>query len=216
MPDTTSILARAALFTGVASFVPIPFADEWVLVRARREMTAGLLRARGRTYAVDEVAPLYDEPAGSWLTLPFRLAGKLVLVPVRAALRTVFVVIAVRSVALQVGKTLVLGATIDRLLADGKLATPSRDEALRVRAAFEATYAGSDVRVVKDAAAAAVRAVRKKPAATKEAVASALVNDGDAPADAQDEVAHVLQEPQVRGFLADFARRFDAALAATR
>jgi uncharacterized protein (DUF697 family) len=213
---STPILARAALFTGVSTLVPIPFADEWVLVRARKDMTAALLRARGRTYAVEDVAPLYEEPSGSWLLLPFRLAGKLVLVPVRMALRTVFFVFAARAVALQVGKTLVLGATIDRLLGQGMLATPSHDEARRVRAAFEATYAGSDVRALKDAVAAALRTIKGKPSTTKESVAAALVRSEPAPADAQSEVEHVLDEPAVQGFLAEFARRFDAALAAAR
>lgn len=208
-------LARAALLTGASTFVPIPFADEWVLVKARRDMMAALLRRADRSYAVDHVKPLYDEPSGSLLLLPFRLAGKLVLVPVRKALRAVFVVFAVRAAALQVGKTLALGAVVERLLARGLLRDePSaRAQAKAIRAAFEEAFAGSDVRALQDAAKKAVELVRRKPKATRESVAQALVGDAEPAPDAQGEVEHVLKEPQVQGFLDDLTRRVVEGLA---
>ncbi len=191
-PSIAPHLARAAVLTGASTFVPVPFLDDVVLTRARRSLTASLLQHHGRAYDVLDVAPLYEDPSGSWLALPFKIAGKLVLLPVRLALRTVFVVFQVRAVALEVGKTLLLGATIDRLLADGALtgttAEARKAEALAIRAAFEATFAGVDRRAVVDAGKRVLKAAKR---AAPEGEVAAAIDDS---------------------FLADFARRFDAAL----
>lgn len=187
-PSIGPHLARAAVLTGASTFVPIPFLDDVVLTRARKALVASLLQHHGRTYDVADVAPLYEDPSGSWLALPFKIAGKLVLVPVRMALRTVFVVFQVRAVALEVGKTLLLGATIDRLLAAGDLDGPPRTaDAAAIRAAFEATFAGVDRRAVVDVGKRVLKAVKR--AAPEGFVAAAV----DA------------------SFLDDFSRRFDAA-----
>jgi uncharacterized protein (DUF697 family) len=230
------LLARAALFTGLATLVPVPFLDDLLVDRTREHLVGSLLRAHGRGAATRRVQALW---AGSGcfstcLGWPF----KLVLWPLKKLLKTVFFVLALRSAALQVGRTLALGRAVERRLQAGAFADapvpaagaadPLALEALQVRAALDRAYAGIDRVVLVRAFEATLRGARHVPrlvraamrrllrrGVTDEAAAVAALppEQQQAVAGAVDRVEATLEDPSVRAVLDELDRRFDHALA---
>lgn len=180
--------AGAAVATGAARFIPLPFVDDWVASFSRRQLVASVLKRHGRCFATSDLKGLYDD-GGSLLGLPFRVAKGLVLAPIKKLFRTVFFVFALRDVALAVGKTVALGHTLDRALGlggfrDDDTRAQRRDEARRLRKALDVAYAKIDERLVRRAANALVDRVKQQP-----------TNDAD-----------------IEGFLEELDRRVDQAL----
>ena len=205
--------ARAALFTVLSTLVPVPFADDWLLERARRDLVASLLKRHERRSPVEDFAPLYEDKT-HWLALPFVLAGKLLLVPVRALVRSATVVLAVRGVTLAVAHTLELGRTLDRLFARGTFSdddTPQERErqAMVAREAFEEAFKATDVRLLSHALSKALMFARQQ------GIRFGVVRKPDEAAmqRAIDDVAGALHAPEVQGFYAELDRRFDEGFA---
>ncbi len=172
--DATSLHARAALLTGLALLVPVPFLDDWLAERARRDLVGALLARHGRAPdAVTRARALWADPGGclsGCLGLPLRL----LLAPIKKLLKTLFFVLALRSAAMAIGRTLALGRTVERCLAAGRLAggpapaappDPLAREAARVRLAFDRAFAGTDRHALRQALVLALRGVRGLPAA---------------------------------------------------
>ncbi|MCC7073777.1 MAG: hypothetical protein IT383_20880 [Deltaproteobacteria bacterium] len=180
--------AGAAVATGAARFIPLPFVDDWVATLSRRQLVASILKRHGRQFATSDLKQLYDD-GGSLLGLPFRVAKGLVLAPIKKLFRTVFFVFALRDVAMAAGKTVALGHTLDRALGLGAFRDEDtrahrRDEARRLRKALDSAYAKIDERLVRRAANALIDRVKKVP-----------THDDD-----------------IEGFLAELDRRVDQAL----
>lgn len=220
------LIARSALFTGLAVLVPVPFLDELLVARSRAHMVGGLLRLHGRAAPDARLAPLWsgDGCLSSCLLLPV----KLVLWPIKKLLRTLFFVLALRAAALQVGRTLALGRQVDRLLRAGRL-TGDHLEAVRARAAFDQAYAGIDRVVLLRALEAAFRGARALPGhvarilrralrqdmVDEAAVVAALPEaDRQAVTSAADRIEAVLDDPAVREVLEGLDGRFDERLRA--
>lgn len=189
----------AAIVTGVSSVVPVPLVGEWIVALSRKRVAQNLLTQHGRTFDVKDLALLYGD-GWSWLGLPFRLVKGLVLAPLKKLLRLLFVALAVRDVALNVGRTLALGHTLDRMLRSGALrdddsAEQRRHEAERLRRAFDKAFGGIDERLVRRAVAALRRQVGL---AARGVVGTVDVSDG--------------ADGEVVGFLAELDRRVDHAL----
>lgn len=185
----TARAAGAAIATGAATLVPLPFVDDWITARSRRELVAAALRAHGRTFHVRELRALYQD-GGSLIGLPWRIAKGLVLVPVKKLFRSVFFVLGLRSVALAVGRTLALGHVVDRQIRLGMFrnddsAAARADQARRLRRALDRAYSGVDDRLVRRVANLALERAR-----------GAHGGDGE-----------------IEGFLAELDRKVDQALA---
>jgi len=130
-----------------------------------------------------------------------------VLAPVKKVLRTVFVVLAVRDVVLEVGKTLAMGHVLDRMLRTGALpdaasAAERLAEAARLRRALDAAYAGVDQRLVRRAVAAA----RRLPGHVIARLRERLTDGAVAVVDADDDLSSFLQELDRRVDLALLGR----------
>lgn len=189
MDHKTTRAAGAAIATGAATVVPLPFVDDWITARSRRELVAAALRAHGRTFHVRELRALYQD-GGSLLGLPWRIAKGLVLLPVKKVFRSVFFVLGIRSVALAVGRTLALGHVVDRQLRlgmfrDDDSAAARADQARRLRRALDTAWQGIDDRLVRRIANLAIARARGAQGA----------------------------DTEIEGFLAELDRKVDQALA---
>ena len=187
----------AAVVTGVSSIVPVPFLGDWLVARSRHEVVKRALQRHGRTFAARELVAFYDDPF-SWLALPWRFMKGLVLAPIKRLLRMLFVVLAIRDVALNVGRTLALGHTLDRMLRSGSFKNDDsvatrRHEAERLRKAFDEAFRGVDERVV-----------RRAMAALRQQVGRAVRLDRSA--------VDVSADREMVEFLAELDRRVDHAL----
>jgi hypothetical protein len=182
-------VARAAAIHGAASLLPIPLLDEWIAARARRDVVEAVLREEGRARPVQELAPLYEDQ-GTFLQGCLMLPVKLILIPIKKILRTIFFVLAIRAVSLEVAYVLHFARAIERCLERGLFPDDQplpvvREQAGRVRVAFERSFAGVDLLALRHALGWIVRPRR---------------------------VEQVLEEKQRQGYFDAFDARFDRAL----
>lgn len=236
-PQVPRILSEGAALTGLALLVPVPFLDEWLAERARARLVATLLARRGRTAGAKRVAPVWVNDGGclsGCLLFPL----KLVLWPLKKLFSTLFFVLALRSSALAVGRTLALGRAVDRALERGRLADapapapgapdPLLADARRVRLAIDRAFAGSDWLALRHALEASLRGVTGLAAGAaglvrralgKPAPAATLADPGLPAADrgllerVTAAIGAAFEDPAAKAAVAEFDRRFDAALA---
>lgn len=147
--DAMARISHYALLSGLCQFIPIPFADDAAELRVRRQMVKSLLRRRGRSFEVSHVEPLYRGPPRSLAGRAGSLAKGLLLKPLKKLLRTVFFVALIRRAILEAAEVLLLGHTLDRLLAEGWFAEDApidrrREEAARVERAVGAAMASPE------------------------------------------------------------------------
>ena len=147
-------VSHYALLSGLCQFIPVPFADDLADRQVRKRMVGVLLDRRGRV-AVDagDVKPLWAGVGGGIVSKAGGLAKSLVLKPVKKVLRTVFFVMTFRKAILEATEALLLGHTLDRLLADGWFADGTdrdrlRDDAERVSRAVDAAWGAADRRAL--------------------------------------------------------------------
>jgi hypothetical protein len=163
--------ATAAAAVAATRFVPIPVVDEWIASFSRRQLVKRILRRHDRTFAVRDLRPLTDD--GSLWTLPWRLLRGFVLAPLKALVRSLVPVLLARDVAMSVGRTLALAHTLDRQLAFGLLRNDDsraqrRDDARRLRKAFDAAWANIDQRLLKQALNNVGETIRRRAPVTVE------------------------------------------------
>ena len=234
--DVMGRIAHHALLSGLCQFIPVPFADDYADRRVRRAMVAKLLAARGRAYDADAVKPLWAGPPGSVLGKIGGVAKGLVLKPVKKLLRTVFFVFTIRRAILEAAEVLLLGHTLDRLLAAGRLgdglpADARRDEAADVERAVAGVMDSPDRRALVTLVRASARKLRgigrdaedadpgpdARPDATAddaaEAEASLSPRQREKLDAASSELAGELQDEQGRSLLARLDAAVDARLA---
>jgi len=137
--SSSAVLARGALLAGLCALVPVPLLDDLLLQRAHRHLVASLLARGGHATPVDAVRPIYDDGRGCLvgaclfvLWLPVKLGVALL----KKLLKTVLFVLAIRDAGLQMGQALLLGVTVERCLADGRLppAAPDAADSAQARA----------------------------------------------------------------------------------
>lgn len=148
--------AGAAVATGAAALLPVPFLDDWIMARSRRQLVQAALRAEGRSFAARELRALYED-GGSWVGLPWRIVKGVALMPIKKLFRSVFLVLGARAVALEVTRTLALGHTVHRQLRQGWFrdehsAAVRADEARRLRRALDRALQGIDERWLRQVA----------------------------------------------------------------
>lgn len=153
--DVMLPLAHYAMLVGVVQFLPIPFVDDWIHRRLMRKVVGDILRRRGRQFAVEDLAPLFEPGGGGMLGPAGSAARALVLKPMKRLARTVLIVFGARRAALEAAQVLLIGHTLDRQLARGGLpdaATSAErgEEARRIADAVRGAWKGSDRRFLID------------------------------------------------------------------
>ncbi|WP_380166820.1 hypothetical protein [Jannaschia sp. R86511] len=221
-----------ALVRAATRFLPVPFLDDAVALRATRVAVSRTLRAHGRTYPATAIEPLYAERGQGLLRRITAVPRKLLLFPVRKWTR---VAGAVTGVPTDVSRILLVGRATHRRLALGHLSTTDHRElaleAARLRDAFEAVVDEMDLRLlggavsdalghVKDLTDAVVGYARERFGSDDAERAAEAGVDADpakpAPvATGADQVQEALERPEVVRLLAEFDRRMDQRLRAS-
>ena len=198
--DVMLRVAHHALLSGLCQFIPVPFADDLVDRRVRKRMVNVLLDRRGRSFDAEAVKPLYAGPPKSAVETAGSVAKGLVMRPIKKLLRTVFFVATIRRAVLEAAEVLLLGHTLDRLLADGwfaegQEATRLEADAARVERAVDDVMASPERRNLTRLVRRAVRLLR---------------DEGEA--DPPDATAAVAEPEDVERTMTDAQRqRLDAA-----
>ena len=152
--DVMLRVSHYALLGGLCQFIPIPFADDLAERQVRRRLVGVLLDRRGRR-AVDagDLKPLWAGTDGGAAARVGGFFKGLLLKPIKKALRTVFFVATFRKAILESTEALLLGHTLDRLLAagwfaDGEAEAGLRDEADRLARAMQRAWGEADKRAL--------------------------------------------------------------------
>ena len=198
-----------------ARFVPIPLVDGLVHERALRTAVGLTLRAQGRTFPTNWVAPLYS--MGSIWSALAGLPLEIALLPIR---RIVRIVRAARGVPQDLMSTWLLGRAVFRVLGRGQLAgineSATRAEAEKVWEAFDVAVNGLDLTVLSVALSGVMDQVRDLGSqALAFAKELAGMEEGAHASPEADEVVDPLKEAlsraDVQAALDAFDARFDAA-----
>lgn len=220
-------VAHHALLSGLAQFIPLPFADDLADRAVRRAMVQKLLRRRGRVYDAGRVKPLYTGRPKGLASSAFSLAKGLVLKPVKKVLRTVFIVATVRRALLEATEALCLGHTVDRLLAtgwfpNGATAEQLEADALRVVSAVQHASRGADWRGLRSLVRQSAKVARGGDVAEEPPAEVEVEGEAALPPEerrrlwrATQELFRRLTSPQGRSLLANFDREVDGILART-
>ena len=148
--DVMLRVSHYALLGGLCQFIPIPFADDLAERQVRRRMVGVLLGRRGReTVEAGDLKPLWAGADGGVAARAGGFLKGLILKPIKKALRTVFFVATFRKAILEATEAVLLGHTLDRLLADGWFADDAgaaawTDQSRRLAAALEAAGGQAD------------------------------------------------------------------------
>jgi hypothetical protein len=222
--------AACAIAAAAARFIPVPLLDDAVKGRATQFAVVHTLRAEGRTYPADAVAPLYEGVdsfmGGAW-KYARSIPRRVVLFPVR---KYVALFGAVKGVPTDVMIVLLLARTTHRVAERGGLSgddvSSVQQEALRLRKAFDRTVDEMDLRLFAGALRDALSGSR---GLARSAVGYARDTFGreEAPDDADPgrdldpggevgqgarRVDQVLDRPDVAQQLEEFDRRLDRRL----
>jgi hypothetical protein len=223
--------AVCAIAAAASRFIPVPLLDDAVKSRATQVAVVRTLRANGRDYSADAVAPLY-EGVETWAGGAFRymrsVPRRVVLFPVR---KYVALFGAVTGVPTDVMIVLLLARTTQRCLAAGRLTGPDEKaverESVAIRRAFDATLAEMDLRLFTGAlsdslsrsrglAVAATRYARRvfgRRRPNADAGMAADLDPGGEVGQGARRVESVLERPDIVKLLEEFDARLDARLA---
>jgi hypothetical protein len=242
-PEPSKQLVGQWAVCGIAAaasrFIPVPLLDDAVKLRATQVAVLRTLRADGRTYPSDAVEALYagtEAGAAGQVREVFRylrsIPRRVLFFPIR---KYVALFGAVKGVPSDVMHVLLLGRTVHRSLAQGRLAAPAkagelsaadtkalRQEAVRIRAAYDDAIHGMDLRLLTGALAdglsqgkgltsAAVGFARKTFGRDDDA--EAALNPGGEVGAGAERVEEVLRRPEITRLLLEFDENFETALA---
>src|SRR6056297_43745 len=209
----------AGLVSSASRFVPLPFVDDLVRMQCQRFVVSRALASRDRSEWARHFRPVYGGGgclAGCIRSL-IRAPLKLLLFPIRKVL---VLVTSVRHVPLEIMRMVLLGRTLDRYLAE-QAVPPSGDEVVRMRVAFEESFARMDFHVLRAAMldalssvgglkAAAIASARRL--ATRSPVAAGELPSDEALEAGATKVQAVLQRSETLELSAEFDRRYNETL----
>ena len=233
--DATSLRLglTCGLLASAARLVPVPFLDDLLREKALQILVSRTLQAQGRSYPSKEVAPLYGDPTGclqGCFVGAFTVLLKLALFPIKKFL---IWVMAAKWLARDLSEALLLGRVLERVLGSGQLSAeaeigPRREEATRIRRAFDNALAGTDMVLLRGTLVGAARSVSGLPRAAMAAVRKLRGRSEDSSADPTDglnvrqqatmdegtkKLTAALESDDMVAFLAAFDARFDENLA---
>ncbi|SMP67200.1 hypothetical protein SAMN06265222_110112 [Neorhodopirellula lusitana] len=219
--------AVAGIVSAGARFIPIPFVDEMVQGQCRRFVVRQTLSAHKSELTEEDLSLFYSASGGclsGCAATVVRAPLKLLLFPIR---KVVTIFTSVRGVPLEIMRTVLLGRTLDRYLAAGKLekqnAAGSKGvrQAMQMQSAFENAFAQMDWRTVRAAVKDALGTVDHwKDAAVSSAkqtfdrqdTSSDDIETQPAVRAGAEQVEKVLQRSETLMLFAEFDRRFDEAM----
>ena len=193
-PAVSSVTVNRQSFqTGVFEFVPLPFVDDWLIVRERRLLVEKVLKGRGVTFEKGVPKLLAD---GGKKTLMGRLGGLakgLLLKPLRKVLRTFLFWLTIRRAVLNVVETYFLArfANLPELNSETGPITEAQGAAWGKL--FRQVVDKSDRRFAKEGTRRLWKLMKQKKQAQSESLS-------------REEVEQQLEE-EAPGILADFDRR---------
>lgn len=186
----------ASLRTGALEFLPVPFLDEWLIKRQRREVVAGILQRRGISYDRGVPAAI----AGGGRSLFARLGSLtrgLFLKPLLRLFRTVFIWISARNAARTAMTTYFLARFLHHpdLAPGGRRPYLTRARARQLADLFRRVAADIDVHAAKSALKKLALLFGRKHQTSADEVAESI-------------------EDAAPGFIAAFDAKVDRGLAA--
>lgn len=104
---------RQSLQTGVFEFIPLPFLDDWLIVRERRLLAEKILTTRGVTFEAGVPQLLASGGTKSLLRRSSGLVRALVFKPLRKVFRTFLFWLAIRRAVLNVLETYFLARFVN-------------------------------------------------------------------------------------------------------
>ena len=240
-PEPSKQLVGQWAVCGIAAaasrFIPVPLLDDAVKLRATQVAVLRTLRANGRTYPSDAVEALYagTEAAGQLreaLRYLRSIPRRVLFFPIR---KYVALFGAAKGVPSDVMHVLLLGRTVHRSLAQGRLTAPGptgelskadtqalRREAVLIRAAYDDAIHGMDLRLLTGALADGLSQGRGLTAAAVGFARKTFGRDGDAEAGLNpggevgagaERVEEVLRRPEITRLLIEFDETFESSLA---
>ena len=186
---------RQSFQTGVFQFIPLPFVDDWLIVRERRSLVEKVLKSRGVAYEEGVPKLLAD---GGAKTLMGRLGGllkSLILKPLKKILRTFLFWLTMRRAVLNVVETYFLArfANLEELSSESGPITTA--QAAAWGKLFRQVVDKSDQRFAKEGTQRLWKLMRQRKKSKSE-------SDSLSPEEVESEL-----EKEAPGILADFDRR---------
>ena len=178
-PDSRLIFAWAAFSAGLCQFIPVPFLGRFLLVRVYKNMIASIITLHEIKCNANDLAPLYKKKRGCLAKsviyllllpfLPFILIYKLII----KILKWLILFLLIRETAMVMGKSMLYGYTVERLLLDGRIPLPVNGDRVsmrqtyracrRCRKIFNRTFKGSDIRLITHIFSGTVKSIKKSP-----------------------------------------------------
>ena len=201
VPDLT--VHRRSFQTGVFEFIPLPFVDDWLIVRERRLLVEKILKSRGVAFE-EEVPKLLAD--GGKKTLMGRMGGllkSLILKPLKKIFRTFLFWLTIRRAVLNVVETYFLArfANLEEVGSESGPITAS--QAAAWGKLFRQVVDKSDQRFAKEGTRRLWKLMRQRKKSESE-------SDSLSPQEVEEEL-----EKEAPGILADFDRRAVEGLRAT-
>ena len=238
IPDSTPILAAASLFAGLCKFMPVPILDKLLLRQVYRQMIASLLTLHQVECKPSQLYPLYKNPHGCLITLllfifvwPFILLYKIFI----RILKWLFFILIIREAAIEMGKAILLGHTIERCLVDGRIPPPTEGDkkshkatlkaAIKYKKRFNKVFKGSDWRFLIHLFKGVIKSLKKSPnlikvtiKVLKEEAQENTINDElnsipvrerSAIQQIIDEIASIMSHDEMQLYIKNFDKTFD-------
>ena len=218
--------AACGIVAAAARFVPVPMLDDVVRERAAQVAVSRTLRAHGRDYSSELLAPLWGEQEGRGTGMRRHLKAlsmRVLLFPVR---KYAAIFGAVRGVPNDVMRVLLLARTVDRRLALGELTDPEpgrlADQARSIRHAVDEAIRDMDLRLLTAALADGLSQGRELTSAAVSSARRWLSRSATEPnpkadvavGESAQRVTEVLRQPEIARLLDDFDARVNATLTA--
>ena len=237
-PDSTPILAAASLFAGLCKFMPVPILDKLLLRQVYRQMITSLLTLHQIECKPSQLYPLYKNPHGCLVTLlllifiwPFIIIYKIFI----RILKWLFFILIIREAAIEMGKAILLGHTIERCLIDGQIPPPivgdkrshkaTLKAAIKCKKRFNKVFKGSDWRFLIHLFKGVIKSLKKSPNLIKVTIKILKEQPQDNTINAElnsipqeersaiqqivDEIASIMSNDEMQLYIKNFDKTFD-------
>ena len=179
-PNTKMILAGASLFAGLCKMIPVPFLDKFLLSHVHRQMISSILAQHDIKCKARDLYPLYKNHRGCFMQILFLIfvfPFLLILKIIKKLLKWIFFFLVIREAAMDMGKTILLGHTVERCILDGRIPPPDENDRKSYKKTFKATvkckkkfqkaFKGSDIRLISHLFVGMVKSLKKTPGLLK-------------------------------------------------
>ena len=237
--DSTPILAAASLFAGLCKFTPVPILDKILLRHLHRHMIASLLTLHDIKCEPTQLYPLYKSTHGCFVqTLllifiwPFILIYKIFI----NIIKWLFFILVIREAAIEMGKIILLGHTIERCLVDGRIPKPSEEDkksakltlkaAKKCKKQFNKAFKGSDLRFLVHLFKGVLISLKRSPNLIKTVIRvlkeqpedkeidqefnSVDLREQSAMQEIVNEIVSIMKHNEMQLYIKNFDQKFDA------